>query len=270
LVATALVVGAVGGVGVPPVKALPRGCASTTSDYSTTLDPAARQVAVRVNTDQPCTFVFAWGDTFSGSGRFTVSCSSGGYYHHPDFQEGQYPPVAGVPIPQPCEEGATVTLNGYHAATGGTVIGGGLGRAPNLPQERVTDRDVLAGCAKGSSPHANVELMMPIDYSGFLTYRGSVRCDGADIEIIALTITPTAGYRAPSAGAARCKRCRGNVSVSGTYPATAWIYEVEMKFAISVPGQPALAGRRLGRYAVHWGGEVTPICPTDGSDTCPL
>lgn len=242
-------------------QAVPHGCASVSNDWTAALEPFERRIAVATNSNAPCTFRYAAGDTFAGTGRFTVTCSSGGYFHHPDFQGGQNPPVVGVPIPQPCEVGATVTLDGYHLATGGLVIGGGLSTLPRTPTPRVTESDYRDMCAPGSEPAATVDLQMPVDYSGLLTYTGSVNCEGADIDITALTVTPLAGYPFPSAGTANCKKCKRPVSVTGTVPAQAWIYDVEMSFSVSAPGQQTVTATRLGRYVVTWAGVVTTVCP---------
>ena len=288
----ACVIAAIACLGLSPVArasetpVVPHGCASASSDYSIAVEPLARRVAVKVNSNEPCTFLYAEGDTFSGSGRFTVTCSSGGYYHHPDFQEGQYPPVTEIPIPQPCEVGATVTLDGYHQLTGGMVVGGGLRDAPSAPDQRLDEEDFRDLCAPESSPAATVDLAAPVDYSGLLTYSGTVRCDGADIDIMSLTITPLAGYSSASAGTASCKKCKVSISVSGTAPAQAWFYEVELKFDVTAPGRRTVTATRLGRYAVHWSGVVTKLCPgveswdeddTDvppvdvpAGDTCPV
>lgn len=256
-------------VPVPARAALPHGCYSQTSDFSASTDPSYRRFAVKVYTDEPCTFVYAEGDTFSGSGRFTVSCSTGGYYHHPDFQDGQYPPVANVPIPQPCDVGATVTLQGYHAFTGGAVVGGGPGSAPSLPAPRPAQPDLSTLCAPGSDPHATVELLAPVDYSGLLTYRGEVRCDAATVRITSLRITPAGGEANPSAGTAQCVNCTEEIEVVGTVPALGWVYDVEMQFDITAVGKPTATGTRVGRYAVHWGGNVTTLCPGQSAGPLP-
>jgi hypothetical protein len=108
-----------------PADALPRGCASV-SDFDTGVDVAARSLVAHVNVDEPCTFRYAAGDTYSGSGRFTISCAGGVTYTHPDFQNGQYPPVVNVPIPTPCPLGAVVTIEAYHLGSGGSVVAGGI------------------------------------------------------------------------------------------------------------------------------------------------
>jgi hypothetical protein len=265
-------------------QAVPHGCASVSSDWTVAVEPLERHIAVETNSNAPCTFRYAEGDTFAGTGRFTVSCSSGGYYHHPDFQGGQNPPVVGVPIPQPCDVGATVTLEGYHLFTGGMVVGGGLSAMPEAPTPRATEGDFRDLCAPGSEPTATVDLRMPVDYSGLLTYTGSVRCDDATIDITALTVTPLAGYPFPSAGTASCKKCKRPISVTGTVPAQAWIYEVELSFAVSAPGRETVTATRLGRYVVTWAGVVTTVCPgvrpwddpaqpplyVPAGETCPL
>ena len=244
----------------PTAEALPHGCASVSRDYSVAAEPMARRAAVKVHTDEPCTFLYGEGDTFSGAGRFTVTCSTGGRYYNEDFQGGEYPPVVGVPVPQPCDVGATVTLDGYHQFTGGLVIGGGLSGAPAAPSPRSFGDDFHHLCA-GAERGAVVDLQEPVNYSGLLTYSGTVVCEGATVEIASLTITPLAGFGHPSAGTARCKRCKGPVSVSGTVPAKAWLYEVEMRFEVTARGQAPVSATRLGRYAVTWAGTVTTVCP---------
>jgi hypothetical protein len=244
----------------PATGAVPHGCASVSRDYSVAAEPMRRSVEVDVHSNEPCTFTYAEGDTFSGSGRFTVTCSTGGYYHHPDFQDGRYPPVFRVPVPQPCAVDATVTMDGYHQFTGGLVIGGGFTDPPAAPGPRVGQEDFRELCAPGSEPSATVDLQEPVNYSGLLTYTGTVRCDGADIEITSLTVTPLAGAAYPSAGTARCDDCAGPVSVSGTAPAKAWIYEVELQFAVGNDGR-TVESTRLGRYVSTWAGMVTTLCP---------
>ena len=268
-------------------RALPHGCASASSDHSVALEPMARRLAVKVNTDEPCTFIYAEGDTFSGAGRFTVTCSTGGHFHHPDdLPNGEpNPPAIAVPIPQPCAVGATVTLNGYHAFTGGSVVGGGLTAPPELPTVRHGNGDFSALCRRGTATAATVTMTEPVNRSGLLTYTGAVRCDGADIRITSLTVTPLAGFSYPSAGTATCTNCRRVVSVSGTVPATGWVYDVELEFAVSAPRKGTIAGTRVGRYAVTWGGNVTTLCPglragplpddttyvvVPGGETCPV
>jgi len=110
--------------GTPSAQALAHGCASVSNDYSLGFDLVSRSAVASVNRDAPCSFTFVAGDTYSGSGKFTVSCSTGGRYDHPDFQDGQYPPVYNVAIPTPCEPGAIVTLDGHHLGTGGMVVAG--------------------------------------------------------------------------------------------------------------------------------------------------
>lgn len=163
-------------------------------------------------------------------------------------------------FPQPCDIGATVTLDGYHQFTGGLVIGGGLSGAPTAPSPRSVGDDFHHLCA-GADRGAVVDLQEPVNYSGLLTYSGTVVCEDATIEITSLTITPLAGFGHPSAGTASCKHCKGPVSVSGTVPAKAWLYEVEMRFDVAARGQVPVSATRLGRYAVTWAGTVTTVCP---------
>ncbi len=243
--------------------AIPHGCASVSRDYSVAAEPMARRVAVKVHTNEPCTFIYADGDVFSGDGRFTVTCSTGGYFHHPDdLPDGTHnPAVVAAPIPQPCAVGATVTLDGYHQFTGGWVAGGGRSAPPAAPSPRLDDNEFSDLCAPGSEPAATVDLQQPVNRSGLLTYTGTVSCVGANVDLTSLTVTPLAGYAYPSAGTAECRRCRRPVSVSGTVPAKAWLYEVELKFDITDRKGTTVTGTRLGRYAVTWAGVVTTLCP---------
>lgn len=248
---------------VPFAQAVPHGCVAVARDYSVAAEPLARRLAVKVHTDEPCTFLYAEGDTFSGAGRFTVTCSTGGYYHHPDdLPDGSpNPPVTRVPVPQPCSVGATVTLDGYHQLTGGLVVGGGLSAPPATPTPRSGDDDFHHLCAPGSEPGATVDLRMPVNRSGLLTYTGTVGCVGANVEITSLTVTPLAGFTYPSAGTASCTDCTQPISVTGTVPAKAWVYEVELRFRTTDHEGTSVVGTRLGRYAVTWAGMVTTVCP---------
>lgn len=131
-----LLVLAVVAVGAFPTssQALPHGCASVTSSYSLGFDLARRSLTARVHTNEPCSFYFSPGDTYSGSGAFIVKCSSGGEINHPDSQGGQYPPVFDQPIPQPCEPGAIVTIHANQPFQGGAVV---AGTSPNSPRPDV-------------------------------------------------------------------------------------------------------------------------------------
>jgi hypothetical protein len=51
------------------------------------------------------------------------------------------------------------------------------------------------------------------------------------------------------------------VTVAAAYPATAWLYDVQMNFDVSAPGHATVSGHRIGRYAVTWAGNVTTLCP---------
>lgn len=245
-------------VAAPAVRALPHGCASASRDYQAWADPRAREVGVRVNSGEPCTFRFAEGDTFSGSGRFSVVCATGGRLDHRDLEHD--PPVFNAPIPQPCAVGALVTLDGNHAMTGGAVIGGGRGTLPDLPQPRSPEAGLEGRCA-GNSGRAQVALEPPVARSGLYTYRGTVRCDRATVRITSLTITHTGGYPFPPAGTAECTNCDDEISVAGTIPGRVGSYEVRMTFEIHTQGQPPLTGSRLGRYVAHWGGTMFDLCP---------
>lgn len=119
-------VAVIGAVGVLPARshALPHGCVSLTSSYWITADMARRSAGLSVHRNQPCSFQYSPGDTYSGSGAFIVRCSTGGEINNPDFQGGQYPPVAQRPIPQPCRPGATVTIHANQPFQGGGVVAG--------------------------------------------------------------------------------------------------------------------------------------------------
>lgn len=246
-------------VATRPAEAVPHGCASASRDYQAWIDPRAREAGVRVNSGEPCTFRYAEGDTFSGSGRFSVVCATGGRHDQRDVEHDA--PIFGAPIPQPCDVGAIVTLDGNHAFTGGAVIGGGPGTVPDPPERRETDPTLADRCHAGPGS-ATVHLESPVNRSGLFTYRGMVRCDGSTVRITSLTVTPTGGYPFPSAGTASCERCAKPVSVSGTIAGRFGVYEVEMTFEIVTKGWPDLHDTRLGRFVAHWGGEMMEVCPT--------
>jgi hypothetical protein len=116
---------------VPRTRLFTHGCIAATNNYSLGADGYSPSLVARVNGDNtPCTFVFAAGDTYSGSGKFTISCETGGKVTHPDFENGSHPPVVDIPIPQPCAVGATVTVDGGRFGTGGSVLAGGAGPVP--------------------------------------------------------------------------------------------------------------------------------------------
>jgi hypothetical protein len=277
-IAILAVIGAAGWFGARPAYAMPHGCASFTRDVRAQFDPRSHSVGVDLFVDQPCSFVYAEGDTYSGSGRFTVTCETGGHVHHPDFQDGQYPPVANVPIPQPCAVGARVTLEGYRAGTGGGVIAGGLcGTAPGRTaacarnvvlssgkQPRSDDWKAL--CKNPAAAAASVNLTEPIDYSGLLTYTGALRCDRADLTIKSLKATPYLGYNRAALGPASCRECTRVLSLSGTVPAESWVWEVVMQFTVRAGGK-SRDGVSVGRYLATWAGVPVEIC---GPDTCPI
>lgn len=247
-----------------PVNALPHGCAAATTDYSAAVDPHARAVGFSVNENKPCTFQFAPGDVFTGSGRFTVSCETGGYYHRPDHAE-----VEVLPIPQPCAPGAVVTLEGYHLGTGGSVIGGGIG-GPELDLDVVaptSTTDFKPMCAAGLKPAATVSLSAPLDYSGLLRFAGQVTCGGTNVTITSVKVTPLNDYPYPAAGPASCTNCASALTVSGTVPAGWWIYEVAMEFDVTKAGV-TVSGQRIGRYLATWAGEIQPVCPRGADESC--
>ncbi len=107
-----------------PTKALPHGCVSATNYYWISADIARRGLTAAVYSNQPCSFYYSPGDTYSGVGAFIVKCSTGGEINNPDYQGGRYPPVFQRPIPQPCEPGATVTIHANRQFQGGGVVAG--------------------------------------------------------------------------------------------------------------------------------------------------
>lgn len=104
-------------------QALPHGCVSG-SNIWISADVARRNTRAGAFSNEPCSFYYSPGDTWSGSGAFFIRCSSGGEVNHPDYQQGQYPPVFNQPIPQPCEPGATVTIHTNQPFQGGAVVAG--------------------------------------------------------------------------------------------------------------------------------------------------
>jgi hypothetical protein len=113
-----------------PGEALPHGCVSATSSYWISGDVARRSVMLAVHTDQPCSFYYSPGDTYSGIGAFVVRCSTGGRAANPDisspldFVEGEGNLVVDEPIPQPCKPGAKVTIHANKPFRGGSVVAG--------------------------------------------------------------------------------------------------------------------------------------------------
>jgi hypothetical protein len=104
----------------PAAHAAPHGCASMSDNYSVSPDIARRSLVVRVNTNSPCTFFFAAGDTYTASGEYKISCATGGVATD-SLQDG---PRYLVPIPQPCAVGAEVTIFAGHLGTGGGIVAG--------------------------------------------------------------------------------------------------------------------------------------------------
>ena len=111
--------------GARSADALPHGCVSASKSLWASADAARRGIAVTAWTNEPCSFYYSPGDTWSGVGAFFIKCSTGGEINHPDFQGGQYPPVINEPIPQPCKPGAKVTIHANQPFQGGAVIAGG-------------------------------------------------------------------------------------------------------------------------------------------------
>lgn len=249
-------------------QALPHGCVSASSDHWVHADAFRRGFGFSAYRDTPCTFRYLPGDTFSGAGRFAVSCESGGHYFHPDYYEdGSSSFDKRVPIPQPCKRGDVVTINGFHTGTGGSVVAGGLGVAPS-PSLRRDKGDFAALCDTPSQARAAVQLAPPVNYNGVLTFGGVVTCRGASVTIKSVTISGLGGHPEPvSAGSAACNRCRDDVSVSGEVPARWTEWDVEMRFVVSRPGQAHVAGVRVGRYVTTWAGHVTTVYPAP-QDSC--
>ena len=111
------------GAGAHPARALPHGCVSGSNNWISA-DVARRSARAGFFSNAPCSFYYSPGDTWSGVGAFVVRCSSGGEVNHPDYQNGQYPPVFDQPIPQPCEAGAIVTVHTNQPFQGGSVVAG--------------------------------------------------------------------------------------------------------------------------------------------------
>lgn len=111
---------------VVPATAQPRphGCVSATSSYWLSADLARRSAGVGIYTNQPCSFYFSPGDTFSGSGAFAIRCSTGGALNHADagYEGGDL--AVQEPIPQPCQPGAVVTIHANQPFQGGGVVAG--------------------------------------------------------------------------------------------------------------------------------------------------
>jgi len=264
-------------------QALPHGCYSGTDDYTVTADLFRRQAGIQVMQDKPCSYFYDVGDTYTGSGRFTVSCSGGGYHFHPDYpSEGEDRLAQNQPIPQPCSPGDVVTIEAYHSGTGGTVFSGGAGDAAAfaamLSGGLLTDVSSLPGqddfkalCDAGSNPDASVSIAPPVNFSGLLTFGGAVRCVGASVTITSVSIAGTAGYPEPvDAGTAHCDSCADTISVSGTTPARTAEWEVDMTFDVTRAGHDPVHGYRWGRWITSWGGQQTNLYPKPTSDFWPL
>jgi hypothetical protein len=120
--------------GVSRADALPHGCVSAAKSHWASADAARRGIAVTAWTNEPCSFYYEPGDTWSGAGAFIIKCSTGGEINHPDFQGGQYPPILNQPIPQPCKPGAKVTILNNQPFQGGGVVAGGASLPASQPQ----------------------------------------------------------------------------------------------------------------------------------------
>lgn len=116
LLAVTLVVGIVPTLG----HAAPHGCVSVSNDYQLSADVARRYAGLEVYKNEPCSFFFSPGDTFSGSGEYRIWCATGGEFHD-SLALG---PQIQVPIPQPCDPGAVVTIYALQPWRGGTVVAG--------------------------------------------------------------------------------------------------------------------------------------------------
>lgn len=105
-----------------PANAAPHGCVSVTNHYNVHVDVARHSFGLQVYRNAPCTFYFSPGDTYSGSGEYTVSCATGGFAN----DSRAMGPQALVPIPQPCAPGALVTIDASQPWHGGAVVAGSL------------------------------------------------------------------------------------------------------------------------------------------------
>jgi hypothetical protein len=112
----------VGLLGAPAARAAPHGCVSVSNNYWLSPDVSRRSLVASVNTNKPCTFFFAAGDTFSGNGEYKISCATGGSFI--DNYDDPSGPKLQVPIPQPCAVGAKVAVHAGHLGTGGAVVAG--------------------------------------------------------------------------------------------------------------------------------------------------
>lgn len=119
-VALAIALASAVGLGSTSAEALPHGCISVGNDYSLSGDLARRSVVLKVYTNEPCSFFFSPGDTFSGTGEYVVRCETGGVAND-SLAMG---PQIQVPIPQPCDPGARVTIDARHPWRGGAVVAG--------------------------------------------------------------------------------------------------------------------------------------------------
>jgi len=246
--------------------ALPHGCISVSNDHWAEADLFRRDFGVAVFRDQPCTFGYMPGDRYSGTGRFSIRCASGGYYFHPDYTDGELREDINKPIPQPCRRGDTVTIDGFHTGTGGAVAAGGAGdlAKPNIAMD---SGEFGSLCDNASEAKATVSLLEPVNYNGLLTFGGAVDCRGASIAITRVTITGLGGWPAPAyAGTTDCHQCRSAIAVASTVPARWTEWDVEMRFTVSRPGHAPVDGYRIGRYATTWGGHVSNIYPNTGDD----
>lgn len=116
VVAAGITMSLVPGVG----HTAPHGCASVSNDYNLHVDVARRSLGLQVYRNQPCSFYFSPGDTFSGSGEYIIRCATGGVFND-SLAMG---PQINQPIPQPCAPGALVTINANQPWQGGAVVAG--------------------------------------------------------------------------------------------------------------------------------------------------
>jgi hypothetical protein len=117
----AVVLGALSAGSLPtPSMALPHGCISVTNDYELSVDVARHSAGFALYRNKPCTFYYSPGDTYSGTGEYVITCSSGGRVNDPLAQG----PVVQQPLP--CEPGDEVTIYANQPFRGGAVVAGSL------------------------------------------------------------------------------------------------------------------------------------------------
>jgi len=135
--------------------------------------------------------------------------------------------------------------------------------------------DYRSLCLDDAQPSATVNLTGPVNYSGLLTFSGTVRCMGASVTIATVTITPFGGSPPPSSiGPISCTDCTNELSIAATIPAMVLEYDVTMDFTVT-RGVTTVSEHRLGRFVASWAGQITPLCPMNNDtvamgETCPV